>query len=72
MIRTHTSDWFSQYVVFAHWMLCTAKPAVRQKKLTTLGDGLAKQSEPQQNKFQLESLLVPLTSNSPAVQASVV
>ena len=72
MIRAHTSDWFSQYVVFAHRMLCTAKPAVRQKKLTILEDGLANQTQPQQSKFRLESLLVPLTSNSPAVQASVV
>ena len=47
----------------------TAKPAERQKKLTILGGGLAKQSEPQHCKFQLESLLVPLTSNSPTVQA---
>ena len=50
----------------------TAKLAECQKKLIILGDGLAKQSGPQQCKFQLESLLVPLTSNSPAVQASVV
>ena len=46
-----------------------AKPAERQKKLIILGDGLAKHSEPQQCKFQLESLLVPLTSNRPTVQA---
>ena len=48
-----------------------AKPAESQKKLKILGDGLAKQSEPQQCKFQLESLLVSLTSISSAVQASV-
>ena len=52
--------------------IVTAKPAEHQKKLTILEDGLAKQSEYQQGKFQLESLLVPLTSNSPAIQASVV
>ena len=50
----------------------TAKPAERHKKITILGDGLAKQSESKQCKFQLESLLVPLTSNSQAVQVSVV
>ena len=50
----------------------TAKPAERQKKLIILGDGLAKQSETQQCKFQFKSLLVPLTSISSAVQASVV
>ena len=47
----------------------TAKPAERQKKLTVLGDG---QSEPQQCKFQWACVLVPLTSNSPAVQATIV
>ena len=33
----------------------TAKPAERHKKITILGDGLAKQSESKQCKFQLES-----------------
>ena len=56
----------------ARIFVLTAKPAERQKKLTLIGDSLAKQSEPQQCKFQLESLLVVLTSHSPAVQASVV
>ena len=51
---------------------CNPKPAERHKNLTLLGDGLAKQWEPKQWKFQLEFLLVPLTSDSPAVQASVV
>ena len=54
------------------WISCQilhiAKSAERQKKETILGDGLAKQSEPQQCKFKLESL----ESNSPAVQARVV
>ena len=50
----------------------TAKPAERQKKVNILAEGLAKQSESQQCKFELESLLVPLTSNSLSVQASVV
>ena len=45
----------------------TAKTAMSHKKLIILGDGLAKQSEQQQGKFQLGSLLVPLTSNIPAV-----
>ena len=45
----------------------TAKPAERQENLTIIGDGLAKQSETQRCKFLLESLLVLLTSNSPAV-----
>ena len=44
----------------------TAKPAERQKKQIILGDGLGKQSEPQQCKFQLEPLLVPMSFNSPA------
>ena len=44
----------------------TVKPAERQRKLTLLEDGLAKQSEPPQRKFQLEYLLLPLTSNIPA------
>ena len=48
-------------------MLRTAKPAECQKSLIILGDGLAKQSDPQKCKFQLESLLVPLTSTSPAL-----
>ena len=50
----------------------TAKPAERQKNLTILGDVLTKQSEPKQYKFYWESLLVPLTCNTPAVQAGVV
>ena len=48
--------------------LNTAKPAERQKKLAILGDVLAKPSEPQHCKFQLESLPVPLTSNSSVVR----
>ena len=55
-----------------NYLLFTAKPAERQKKLTILGEGLAKQSESQQCKFQWVSLLVPLTSNSQAVHANVV
>ena len=49
----------------------TAQPDERQEKLKILGDGLAKQSDPQRCKFQFESLLVPLSSNALTVQASV-
>ena len=36
--------------------MVTAKPLSIRKKLSILGDGLAKQSEPQQCKFKSESL----------------